>query len=67
MRVENMITQVKFSWFFFNSRSPILLLEMYGDEKKESVFGYWGKKYILMKFGQTKDTLAPCPSLVSVI
>ena len=34
MRVENMITQVKFYWYF-NSFSPLLLWEMYGDKKGE--------------------------------
>ena len=36
MRIENMITQVKF-YSYFNSFSPLLLLEMYGNTKGEFV------------------------------
>ena len=35
-RIENMITQVQFYWYF-NSFSPLLVLEMYGNTKGEFV------------------------------
>ena len=43
MRIENMVTQVKFSWYF-NSLSPLLLYEMNDDKKGEFVIWYWGLK-----------------------
>ena len=39
MRIENMITQVKFYWYF-NSFSPLRLQEMYGNTIEETVIWY---------------------------
>ena len=36
MRIEDMITQVQFYWYF-NSFSPLLLYEMYGNTKREFI------------------------------
>ena len=43
MRIENMITQVQFYWYF-NSSSPLLLYEMYGNTKGEFVIWHQGLK-----------------------
>ena len=43
MGIENMITQVKFYWYF-NSFSPLLLYGKYVNTKGEFVIWYYGLK-----------------------
>ena len=44
MRIENMISQVKFSNDIFNSFSSLILHEMYSNKKGEFAIWYWGLK-----------------------